>query len=263
MRAASQGCALVTGASGGIGSALASALAEGGWEVVITGRSGAALEGLRSLHPHCKIHVVRSDLGSSDGSRSILEFLDREGLEVELLVNNAGFGLLGEFTELGIDRQLEMVAVNISSLLQLTHRLARRMIERGRGRILNVASTAATAPGPLMAVYYATKAFDYSFSVALGEELRESGITVSTLCPGATHSGFDRAAGVTRERPGRRHTMSAREVARVGLKGLFAGRPVIVPGNTNRIAVAVARLLPRSLVVSFLHRFNAAKRGGL
>lgn len=251
--------ALVTGASSGIGRELAVQLARRGCDLIVSGRSEEALKALRAAFPERKVHVVAADLSRREGARELLEYIDRELLVVEILVNNAGFGRIGAFIELTEQEQLEMVEVNVSSILRLTRVLAERMVERGHGSILNVASTAAFSPGPLMAVYYATKAFDYSFSLAIGEELRRKGIQVTTLCPGATRTGFDEAAGLGRERAGSRGMMRPDRVARAGVDGLEAGRRLVVPGFSNKIAVAAARFAPRGALVRALYRFNSRK----
>ena len=255
----SSNLALVTGASSGIGRELAVQLAGRGNDLIITGRAEEALQALRDDLPQRRVHVVVADLSRREGTGKLLEYIDRHSLAVEILVNNAGFGRIGGFIELTEQEQIEMIEVNISSILRLTHAIANGMIARGHGRILNVASTAAFSPGPLMAVYYATKAFDYSFSMAIGEELRVKGIEVTTLCPGATRTGFDRASGLAKERAGSRASMRADRVATAALDGLEAGRRLVVPGISNRIAVAASRFAPRGMLLKAIHRFNAGK----
>ncbi len=255
----SSNLALVTGASSGIGRELAVQLARRGYDLIITGRDGEALQTLHAALPQRKVHVVVADLSRREGTAELLEYIDRHSLLVEILVNNAGFGRIGGFTELTEKEQLEMIEVNVASTLRLTHLLAGRMVERGHGRILNVASTASFSPGPLMAVYYATKAFDYFFSMAIGEELRGRGVQVTTLCPGATRTGFDRASGLGRERMRPRGMMLPGRVAKAAVDGLDAGRRLVVPGLSNKLAVFATRLAPRGVLLRALHNFNAKK----
>jgi short-subunit dehydrogenase len=165
---------------------------------------------------------------------------------VSELVNNAGFGALGAFAEIDAELQADLVAVNVNSLVALTRLLLPGMIERGHGRILNVASTAAFQPGPYMAVYFATKAFVLSFSEALSYELKGTGVTATALCPGVTRSEFFREAGFPPGRPSSR--MDPARVARAGIEGMLRGRALVVPGLLNRLGVWAARLFPRALV---------------
>lgn len=251
--------ALVTGASSGIGREIALLLAERGWDLVITGRNPQALEAVRESCAERRVYSVPADLSQPEGVDAVLAFIEREGLTVDLLVNNAGSGRVGEFAEMSISEQLDMVGLNVISVLRLSHALAAEMTSRGGGYILNVASTAGFSPGPLMSVYYATKAFDYSFSMAIGEELRRRGIRVSAVCPGPTRSGFDEAAGVGADRSRGGRLMDPRRVAVAAIDGLLSGKALIVPGLSNKLSVFATRLLPRSFVVKFLYRFNASK----
>src|SRR5580765_8141121 len=191
--------AVVTGASSGIGLALSRLLARDGHDLVIVAQHAERLaEVARELTAQCGVRVVEiaADLSEWAAPLEITGELKRHGLTPDVLVNNAGFGLRGMFAELDLGEQLRMVHVNVSALTHLTGLLLPDMIARGRGRVLNVASTAAFQPGPLMAVYYATKAYVLSFSQALAEELRNSGVTVTALCPGATATDFADTAGV-------------------------------------------------------------------
>lgn len=252
--------ALVTGASGGLGRELARALSARGFAIVATGRNRQRLEALRLELAPSVVSVVEADLSAPGGCRSIREYLEREALEVRVLVNNAGFGDLAPFIDSSLSRQLGMIQVNTAALVELTHILAPQMSVSGEGFILNVASTAAFAPGGLMAVYYATKAFVVSFSLAVAEELAASGVRVCALCPGPTRTGFDREAGAV-DRAGAPGVMEARRVALLGIDGLFSGRRFVVPGLRNKAAVFATRLLPRSVLVRRLFAFNARKKG--
>jgi short-subunit dehydrogenase len=175
---------------------------------------------------------------------------------VDILVNNAGVGLLGKFAELGVEAQAGMLRLNVESPTLLARLLLPSMLERGSGRILNLASTAAFQPGPLMAVYYATKAYVLSFSQALSNEVAGTGVTVTALCPGATETGFSSHAGSEQSRLFKGKVMDARTVAEAGYAGLMAGKPVVIPGARNRILALGARLGPRRLVTQVARRMQ-------
>ena len=242
--------ALVTGASNGIGLALARVLAREGYDLVVTARNQQALgqvaRNLSSAYS-ASVQAVAADLASPDGARALIQEVARAGVIVDVLVNNAGFGLFGPFAATPLDSEQRMIDLNISALVTLTKLCLPGMIERRRGRVLNVASTAAFLPGPNMAVYYATKAFVLSFSEALGDELRNTGVTVTTLCPGPTQTAFQRVAGMQKSRLVQGATMAASDVAEAGYRGMLAGRAVVIPGATNRMVPGLVRLLPRRL----------------
>src|SRR5689334_20586996 len=195
--------ALVTGGSGGIGFELAKVLARNGFDLTLVARKRDTLEaaaGRLEGQYEVNVHVFAADLRRSEAPQSVFDFLLNENIPIEVLVNNAGFGLGGEFSETDLNRELEMIQVNIAALTHLTKLFLPPMIKRKSGRILNVASTAAFQPGPLMAVYYATKAYVLSFSEALAEELRDSGVSVTALCPGPTRTDFASTARVGNSR---------------------------------------------------------------
>jgi uncharacterized protein len=248
--------ALVTGASGGIGEELARVLAREGHDLVLVARSA---DKLRSLSDDlAKKHGIRAevlvaDLIAPDAPQQIAAELERRGLEVDVLVNNAGFANYGAFATLDPTGEVNLLQVNIVALTHLTRLLLPGMISRKDGRVLNVASTAAFMPGPLMAVYYASKAYVLSFSEALNEELRGSGVTVTALCPGPTTSGFQSRANMEGSKLIRgRQLMSAATVAEQGYAALRAGRPLVIPGLLNRITAFLPRLLPRAVVPGFV-----------
>lgn len=252
--------ALVTGASRGIGAELARVLAEGGWNLILTARSEADLEALaRELETEHGVatRVIPSDLAEPEGAARLVDRVAREGLDVALLANNAGVGAIGPFHELDRDRLLDMVQVNVTSLTDLTRRLLPPMVERDEGWILNVASTAAFQPGPLMAVYYASKAYVVSFSEGIQEELRGTGVTVTAFCPGVTRSAFQEAAGMSPPPPGiGLPPADTRKVAEHGVRALFCGRAVAVPGPLNRLHTLVVRFVPRGLARRLARRFQ-------
>ena len=241
--------ALVTGASAGIGWALAAELARGGTNLVLTARRRERLEQLagqlRREHK-ISVEILAADLARPAAPEEVFAFTQGKGIAVELLVNNAGFGAFGEFTEIDLARQLEMVQVNISAVLHLTHRYLPAMIERRRGDILIVSSTAAFQGVPYLSTYAATKAFDLLFAEALAEEVHQYGVRVCALCPGSTATEFREVAG----QPGhiQRRQESAEKVARVGLEGLVAGKSSVISGFGNALGVQGQRLAPRRLV---------------
>jgi short-subunit dehydrogenase len=252
--------ALITGASSGIGSELAKLFARDRWDVVLVARSEARLRELGTAleREHgVKATVVAADLESPDAPPHIAATLARESIEVEALVNNAGFGGAGAFVETTLASELAMIQVNIAALTHLTKLFLPAMVARRRGFVLNVASTAAFQPGPLMAVYYATKAYVLSFSEAVAEELRGSGVTVTALCPGPTATGF---AGVARMESSRLFRamapMSAGEVAHAGYQGMLRGRRIVVPGLANKLLAQSVRFTPRRLVSTITRKLQ-------
>jgi short-subunit dehydrogenase len=259
--------ALVTGASSGIGLELAKLLAADGHDLILVARRGDALETLaaevRTVYG-ATVHVWPSDLAPAHAPQALQARAAAEGLNIDVLVNNAGFGALGAFADLPLDRQLGIVDVNVRALTELTHRFLPAMRKRGRGRIMIVASVAGLLPGPYMAVYYASKAYLESFSLALGRELAGSGITVTCLCPGYTATEFQAVSQMNHaERMMRLRPMTAAAVARIGYLGLMAGRPLVVAGWKNRMAALLIRLMPRAVlsrVVAWLQKPSARRQ---
>jgi short-subunit dehydrogenase len=249
--------ALVTGASSGIGLALAQVFAREGYDLVISCRHPAALETVRnelsSTH-YVSVYPIVADLAAPGGADELTHAIARAGLGIHVLVNNAGVGLFGVFTETRLDEELRMMQLNMASIVTLTKHWLPGMVERGAGGVLNVASTAGFLPGPHMAVYYATKAFVLSFSEAIADELRDTGVKVSVLCPGPTISGFQAAARMQRSRLMQRAMMDTATVAEAGYRGLMSGTRVIVPGMQNKTVPLVSRLLPRRLVTILSRR---------
>lgn len=243
-------CAVVTGASSGIGEALARRLARDGADVVLVARDAARLERLavelESAH-RIRALPLPVDLVDPRGPARVFDEVSARNLAVDVLVNNAGFGSSGSFLELDLTNELAMIAVNCSALVDLTHRLARGMVARGGGRILNIASTAAFQAGPYMATYYASKAFVLSFSEALAHELAATGVRVTCSCPGATATGFARRAGTETSKlflGG--NVASAGEVADQAYEAMLEGVPVVVHGALNKLGVVLQRFGPRA-----------------
>jgi len=250
-----RGTALVTGASGGIGEELARLLAADGHDLVLVARSEAELRrvgGELSARHRISYRAIVADLTDPAAPERIFRETEDAGIQVEVLINNAGFGLAGPFAGNGapatsLTRELEMIQVNIAALTHLSKLYLPGMVERKRGRVMNVASTAAFQPGPLMAVYYASKAFVLSFSVAIGVELEGTGVSVTALCPGATRTAFDRTAAMEQSRLfNSGHVMDAATVARQGYEAMKAGKPVVVTGLRNRVMALATRLVPQS-----------------
>ncbi len=252
--------ALVTGASYGIGRELAICCARGGFDLVLAARSGEKLRSLAaeitSRYP-VKARALEADLGDPEAPERLEKAISSEGIEVAVLVNNAGFGANGPFASLAVEVQRELLQVNVVALTHLTRLLLPGMLGRRRGRILNVASTAAFQPGPLMAVYYASKAYVLSFSEALSEELRGTGVTVTALCPGPTASGFQARAEMQHARLFRRPAMDAQRVAETGYAAMMAGKAVVVPGLLNRLLAQSVRVSPRFVVRRIAGWLNA------
>ena len=245
------GPALVTGASSGIGAELARELARHGHDLFLAGRDRGRLEALSAelAGGHgVQAEALPADLSSEAGVRGLAAAVAERAPDMEVLVNDAGVGMQGPFAESEPEALLAMLRLNVVALTLLTRLIVPRMRARGLGRILNVASTAAFVPGPFMACYYASKAYVLSFSVALSRELSGSGVTVTALCPGPTRSAFADRAGVAKARLFKgAGVMEAAEVARVGYRGLAAGRAIVVPGLRNRLLAASSGLGPRTL----------------
>ena len=244
--------ALITGASSGIGYELTRLFAKDGYDLVLVARSEKQLVELaKELQEKfgVAVRVMVKDLSQASAPEEVFNELQQEGVTVDVLVNNAGFATSGLFAEIDLEAELQEMQLNMVTLTHLTKLFLPGMLQRRRGKILNVASTAAFQPGPLMAVYYATKAYVLSFSEALANELRGTGVSVTVLCPGATTSGFQARAGIenTRLISGRK-IMDAARVARVGYRALMRGKTVVIPGLMNKILAEAVRFAPRKVV---------------
>ncbi|MDZ7773461.1 MAG: SDR family oxidoreductase [Balneolaceae bacterium] len=249
--------ALITGASGGIGMELARVHAAHGHDLVLVARREERLrelgEELGEAHG-IRATVVPADLATAGGPENVYRRTQEAGIRVRYLVNNAGIGDFGPFAESDWQKQSDMIGINVTSLTRLTHLYLPDMVEAGRGRILNVASTAAFVPGPLMSVYYATKHYVLAFSESLYTELRGDGVTVTALCPGPTRSGFQSTAEMQESGLFDYQVVAgAREVAEYGFKQMMKGRPVAIHGWANKISMQAVRLSPRSVVRKMVH----------
>jgi short-subunit dehydrogenase len=256
--------ALVTGASGGIGYEISHELARRGYPVVVVARSAGKLRTLsKELQTRYQTPatVMACDLAAPGAAVKLMAQLSRQKLVVDVLVNNAGIGSSGDFAEVAWETQNSMLQLNIVALTQLTHLLLPQMLQRKTGRILNVGSTGAFSPVPGMAVYGATKAFVLSFSEALAAELQGSGVTVTALCPGATHTGFAAHAQVQNSLIFK-FAMPAKTVARLGVQALLQGKKIIMPGWLNRLMVFSIRLSPRAAVLAVSRLLMKGEKSG-
>ncbi len=250
---------LITGASSGIGLELARCFAADGCRLILLARNTAALEALAGeLRQAHKIdaHVLTADLSRPETPARVLKELQGRGLAVDILVNNAGFGAQGAFAGLPLQRQLEMIQVNILALTDLTGLFLPGMIERRSGGVLNVGSVAGFLPGPGMAVYYATKAHVLSFTEALAEELTGTGLTVTALCPGPTETNFGKVARGQKSRRLNTPKMTAQAVARHGHHAFRQGKLLAIPGWRNRLLTFLVRITPRRLVREMTKFYN-------
>lgn len=254
--------ALITGASAGIGRALAHEFARDGYEVLLVARRADALQALAreiNMTHGAPARVFAHDLAQPGAGRVLFEQFEAEGTIVDVVVNNAGFGAQGAVADLPLDRQLQMIQVNVTVLTELTRLFLPAMLQRRRGGVLNVASTAAFQPGPYMAVYYATKAFVLSFTEALAEEVATSGLRVSCLAPGPTETEFADVADIRKTPLFNRLPMDAAEVAREGYRGWKRRRLLVVPGAVNRRGVLLVKLAPRAWVRRVVKRLNSQR----
>jgi short-subunit dehydrogenase len=250
---------LVTGASSGIGMELARIFAQNGHNLVLLARGRKALEALaQQLQTQYKVsaQVLETDLSDPQSPSNVAQELSRQNLHIDVLVNNAGFGLLGPHAELDIQRQLDMVQVNITSLVNLTRLLLPGMLARNTGGVLNVASTAAFQAGPNMAIYYATKAFVLSYTEALHEEVRGTQLHVSCLCPGPTYTGFVAAAGMEGVGLFKLGAQSAQDVARVGFVAFQNNQAIAISGVKNLVLALLGKLSPRYLTRKIAQALN-------
>ncbi|HET7626083.1 MAG TPA: SDR family oxidoreductase [Verrucomicrobiae bacterium] len=249
--------ALITGASSGIGLELAKLFAADRFNLALVARNESRLnqlaESLRREHG-IETRVLARDLSAAGAPREIFDAL--HDTPISVLVNNAGIGFYGAFAKSDLREQTGILQVNITALTQLTHLFLQPMLARKAGRILNVASTAAFQPGPMVNVYYASKAFVYSFSYALSVELEKSGVTVTALCPGTTHTEFfSRGHFGSKRAP---FTMDARTVAEIGYRGLMKGRRVVIPGIFNRVTSALSKRMPARFTTAIVKRVHGS-----
>ncbi|AGI47952.1 Short-chain dehydrogenase of various substrate specificities [Thermoplasmatales archaeon BRNA1] len=252
--------ALITGASSGIGKSIARLLAKEGWNLVLVGRNHQVLDALRSefnVLNEVKIKIIDADLAEDGAAEQVFREAEEFGISIDLLVNCAGFGDLGLFAECDPKKQAEMIHVNDISLTLLTRYFLPGMIERRSGKILNVASVASFQPGPLMSVYYASKAFVLSFTEALDVELRGTGVTVSALCPGPTNTRFAETANATGKNVFKQSSSADPDaIAAYGIRKAMRGKVIIVCGTPFKLAIFFERFMPRSSIRKMIYKIQ-------
>lgn len=256
---------LITGASEGIGYDLSYLFAENGYNLVLVARNEKKLELLAHVLENqyqVSVKTIAKDLTQVNATQDIFDILQQEKIVIEILVNNAGCGTFGNFYQTRLSDQLQMIQLNITALTQFTHLFLDSMLHRKKGKILNVASVASFAPGPQMAVYYASKAFVLSFSEALMKELQNHGITVTALCPGSTQTKFHNKAGMKSPQDSSKKLllMDSFPVAKAGFDGLMAGKRLIITGKLNKLFIFLLRGMPRWLPPYLINELQ--KRAG-
>ncbi len=259
MPSSSPKTALITGASFGIGLELARIFAREGYNLVLVARTADRLRQLASeleKNHGTRSLILATDLTEPGSSAYVLDQTTRADIQVDVLVNNAGFGQYGKFAENDLEECLRQIQLNVTTLTHLTHLYLPAMIKRKSGKILNVASTAAFQAGPLMAVYYATKAYVLHFSEAIANELQGTGVTVTCLCPGPTATEFQERAKISGIRLTKYGTMTARAVAEDGYRGLMADKPVVISGLKNWLVAQSVRFAPRRMVTAIARKLQ-------
>jgi uncharacterized protein len=249
--------ALITGASSGIGTEFAKLVAADHYNLVLVARSGDKLLELKKILEkkyNVDVKIIIKDLSLINSAAEVFEQTEKENLRIELLFNNAGYGDYGPFTETNWKKESEMILLNVYTLTHLTKLYSKKMVLQGSGKILNVASVAGFLSGPLMAVYYATKNYVLSFSQAIYAELKETGVTLTVLCPGPTKTNFEKVADLEESKLFKKFKIDTAEfVASKGYKAMLKGKMLIVPGWMNKIMVTAVRFTPRKLLVSVVH----------
>lgn len=252
--------ALITGASNGIGLELAKIHAAKGGDLVLVARNKTKLDELKTTleHEHeVRVYTIGKDLSANDAAKEVYDETSKQNIQIDYLINNAGFGDFGMFVETDWNKELQMINLNITTLTQFTKLYLQDMVKRRSGKIMNVASTAAFQSGPTMAVYYATKAYVLSFSEAVDNEVCDKGVTITTLCPGATESGFQAAAAMEESALVKGKKLpSSKKVAEYGYKAMMKGKTVAIHGLMNWILANSVRFTPRSLVVKLTRKIQ-------
>jgi uncharacterized protein len=252
--------ALITGASNGIGLELARIHASKGGDLVLVARNKSKLDVLKSeLEKQFKVSVytIGKDLSAYNSAQEVYDETTKQNIKIDYLINNAGFGDFGMFIKTDWNKELEMINLNITTLTQFTKLYLKDMVNRKSGKIMNVASTAAFQSGPTMAVYYATKAYVLSFSEAIDNEVRDKGVSVTTLCPGATESGFQAAAAMEESALVKGKKLpTAKEVAAYGYASMMKGKVVAIHGMVNYLMANSVRFTPRALVVKLTRKLQ-------
>ena len=254
--------ALITGATTGIGFEFTKLLAADGYSLALIARDEQKLRQIAADSQtkfNISVNIYPKDLSVTSDTENVVRQIREEVAPIDILVNNAGFAISGAFVETDLAREVEMIQLNVLSVVIVTKLFAREMAQRRRGKILNVASTAAFQPGPFMAIYYATKAFVLSFSEGLAEELKDSGVTVTVLCPGPTATQFSKRAEMEKSKlfkGGIIPVLDAATVAKIGYDGLIKGQRLVIPGLMNKIGVLALRSIPRRLITQITKQLN-------
>ena len=252
---------LITGASSGIGREFSKLFAEKGYRLVITARREKNLAELKKMYPENNVEVIPCDLGSEAGAEYLYNEVKKRSIKVDILINNAGFGLFGEFYETDIEKEKKMIDLNVKALVELSKYFLQEMLERNSGRILNVASIAAFQPGPYMSVYYASKAFVLSFSEALRNEVRNTGVCISVLCPGPVETEFEKSSELTKSKLfSKLKPITAEKVAYAGYRGLMKNRAEISVGFFNRAAITAGTFVPTGIKVNIARKIQEKKK---
>lgn len=256
--------ALITGASSGIGLELAKTFAQNKINLLLIARNGDKLRALAAeleKEYGIQVQVILKDLSNYETAKDIYEYCKSNSIEIEYLINNAGFGDYGKFHEIDLERQVQMINLNITTLTCLTRLFLPEMVQNKIGKILNVASIASVLPGPLMAVYYATKAFVLHFSEAIGNELLGTGVTVTCLCPGGTETNFFNEANAKESAFAKGKTfISPEKVAKYGFESMMNGKPVAIHGIMNYLMVNSVRFFPRNIITKVSRQMAETKR---
>lgn len=251
--------ALITGASSGIGLELARIFAANNCNLVLAARNESAMNELAAELTEkfkIKVKVIAKDLSDKNSPKEIFAELENEKIEIDYLINNAGFGGYGNFHETDWKKEEDMIQVNVIALAELSKLFVKQMVKRNSGRILNVASTAAFQPGPLMSIYYATKAFVLSLSEAMAYELKNTNVTVTCLCPGPTKSNFQKAANITESKLAKGVNATSFEVALCGYNAMMKGKFVAIEGFMNNLLAFVVRFMPRKMVLATVYKIQ-------
>ena len=252
---------LITGASEGIGHEFCRIFAEKGYDLVIIARNENKLNEMKSHlseNKNIKVHVIVKDLSKPDAAKEIYSIVKAENINIDILINNAGFGIYNNFWETDYEKEQQMYYVNIMALAGLTNLFAKEMMNNGGGKILNVASTAAFQPGPTMAGYYASKAFVLNYSKAINFEMKDKGVQVSTLCPGPTSTEFQKRAKMEDLNLFKKGlTMTGKEVAQIGYNGLMKGKAVIIAGAMNKLSAMMAKHSPDAIILRVVKKLQS------
>lgn len=251
--------ALITGASGGLGLEFAKILAKKKYDLVLVARNEGKLYALKNdleTEYNIAVYLYASDLSVVDAALDVFNFTLEHDIKIDILINNAGFGDSGSFAESEWEKQYEMVQLNVIALMQLTHCFLNPMIEQGHGKILNMSSVAAFCAGPNMSIYYATKEFVRSFSEAVAEEVKGTGVTVTAFCPGPTATGFEQAAAMDKGSAMFRKAAKAEDVAKAGVRALKKGKVLSYYGGYTKCMSILCRIVPRSVARKYAARMN-------